>query len=176
MPSAAVRGFRKPAAILKNEGINIVENRLPSTFQEKDLNYYLRMIRGDYAGLEEMQPAALGGPSQVKNVVLVFTSDTLGTGRRMLGKKLLLLFLQALINGNVKPRAIILLNSAVQLACSRNETIGKLTVLEEQGSKIMVCISSLEEHQCLDNINVGFEASMEEICETMMAALKVITF
>ncbi|MFP4497321.1 MAG: hypothetical protein ACLFQV_03850 [Vulcanimicrobiota bacterium] len=150
--------------------------KMPPTFQEKDLNYYLRMIRTDYSKLEELQPQKTGGSSHVKNVVIVFTSDHIGSDKKMLGKKLLMHFLQALINGNTKPKAIILLNGGVQLACSSNETISKLTVLEEQGAKIMACISSLQEYSCLEKLSVGFEASMEEICETMMSALKVITF
>lgn len=153
----------------------MAEARVPPTFQEQDLNYYLRMIRGDYSAMEELQPLAVSGPSQVKNLVLVFTADSIGRGNELLGKKLMLHLLQAVINGTSKPKAIILLNSAVRMASGKNDTIGKLTVLEEQGSKIMVCISSAETYEIADNINVGFVASMEEICESMMGALKVIT-
>lgn len=148
---------------------------IPPTFKEKDLNYYLRMIRTDYSTMEELQPLKISGPSQVKNLVLVFTADRLGVGNELLGKRLILLFLQSVINGNSKPKAIILFNSAVKLTAGNNETIGKLTVLEEQGSKIMVCISSAEEYDIMDEIKVGFVASMDEINETMMSALKVIT-
>jgi hypothetical protein len=153
----------------------MIESRLPPTFQEKDLNYYLRMIRSDYSTVEEMKPQEIGGFSQVKNIVLVFTSDSIGNQNELLGKKLTLLFLQSLINGNVKPKAIILMNSAIHLACEKNETIGKLTVLEEQGSKIMVCISSTDAYEMTDKVSVGFVASMDEICESIMTALKVVT-
>lgn len=153
----------------------MVETRIPPTFKEQDLNYYLRMIRGDYSTMEDMKPQSMTGPSQVKNLVLVFTADSIGHGSELLGKKLMLHFLQSIINGNHKPKAIILLNSAVRMASGRNDTIGRLTVLEEQGSKIMVCISSAEEYEIADNINIGFVASMDEICESLMTALKVIT-
>jgi intracellular sulfur oxidation DsrE/DsrF family protein len=148
---------------------------LPPTFQEKDLNFYLRMIRSDYSTVEEMQPQKLPSSQQVKNIVIVLTSDGLGRGRQNLGKRLMLHFLQALININIKPKAIILLNSAVQMSFGQNETIGKLTMLEEQGSKIMVCVSSLQDYEYKDKLSVGFEASMDEICEMMMTALKVVT-
>lgn len=149
--------------------------RLPPTFQEKDVNYYLRMVRGDFSELEETRPFKVGGPSQVKNIVVVLTSESLGNGKEMLGKKLMYHFLQAMINGSVKPRAIILLNSAVNMAVGKTEAMAKLTVLEEQGSKIMVCISSAEEFEVMDNINVGFVASMDEICEAIMTAWKVVS-
>lgn len=152
----------------------IAESRLPPTFQETDLNYYLRMIRGDYAEFEEMRPQKLGGPTQVKNIVIVFGSDSIGSGKDVLGKKLMYLFLQALINGQTKPRAIILLNSAVRMAHGRTEVIDKLAVLEEMGTKIMVCISSADEYGITDDIAIGYVASMDEICETIMTAWKVI--
>jgi hypothetical protein len=153
----------------------MTESRLSPTFKEQDLSYYLRMIHGDYSSLEEFQPQKMGGSSQVKNIVVVFTSDSLGRGNELLGKKLVIHFLQSLINGGSKPKAIVLLNSAVKMASGRNETIGKLTVLEEQGAKIMVCISSAQDYELLDNLSVGFAASMDDICEAMMTALKVIT-
>jgi hypothetical protein len=153
----------------------MTENRLPPTFQETDLNYYLRMIRGDYSEFEEVRPQKLAEPSQVKNIVVIFGSDSIGSGNEVLGKKLMYLFLQALINGPVKPRAIILLNSAVKMAQGKTESLDKLIVLEELGSKIMVCISSADEYNSSDNVHVGFVASMDEICETIMNAWKVIS-
>ena len=149
--------------------------RLPPTFQEKDVNYYLRMVRGDFSELEETRPFKMGGPTQVKNITLILGSESLGRGKDMLGKKLMYHFLQSLINGSVKPRAIVLLNSAVKMATGKTEALSKLTVLEEQGSKIMVCISSAEEYGIMDDINIGFVASMDEICEAIMTAWKVVS-
>jgi len=153
----------------------MVEGRLPPTFQEKDINYYLKMIRGDFSELEEERPLKLGGPTQVRNIVLVFGSDSIGSGKKELGRKLMYLFLQSIINGPTKPRAIVLMNSAVKMARGKTEMISKLTVLEEQGSKIMVCLSSAEGYGIQDDINIGFVASMDEICEAIMTAWKVIS-
>ena len=50
----------------------MTETRLPPTFQETDLNYYLRMIRGDYSEFEEVRPQKIAEPSQVKNIVVVW--------------------------------------------------------------------------------------------------------
>lgn len=149
--------------------------RMPPTFQEKDLNYYLRMIRGEYSEFEEVSPQKMKGPSQVKNIVLLISSESLGRGGDQLGKKLMYLFLQALINGSTKPRAIILLNSAVSMAVGKSEFYDKLLILEEQGSQIMVCLSSADEKELNDKINVGALTGMDEICETIMTAWKVIS-
>lgn len=151
------------------------QSSLPPTFQERDLTYYLRMIQGDFSEFEEISPKLAGRSEKLKDVVIIFGSDSLGIGKKMLGKKLMLLFLQALINSPVVPRAIILLNSAVLMAEGKTDVLGKLMVLEEQGSKIMACISSTDEYEITDNINVGYAAGMDEICEVILTARKVIS-
>jgi hypothetical protein len=152
-----------------------MQKSLPPTFAEKDLNYYLRMIRGDFSELEETQTVKVGGPSSQKNVVILLTSCTVGTGNEELGKRLLRHFLQSLINQKIKPKALILMNSAVNLACEGSEVLAKLTVLEEQGIRIMVCAVSADELVPGDDLRVGFLADMDAICDNLLSAWKVIT-
>ncbi|MCD4783422.1 MAG: DsrE family protein [Candidatus Eremiobacteraeota bacterium] len=147
----------------------------PPIFQEKDLSYYLRMIRREYSEFEEPVPQKSEGSAHVRNIVVVFGSESIGKGKEGLGKKLMYLLLQSLINGSTKPRAIILMNDAVKMSNGKSESMKKLVALEDQGSKIMVCVSSAEEYDLADNMQVGFLASMDEICETIMTAWKVIT-
>ena len=154
----------------------MAQEKFPFNVQEKDVDFYLRKVRSDFTKLEEMEANIFYNPTSIKNVVIVFTSESIGTDKKTLGKKLTYLFLQSLIESSMTPKAIILLNSAITLACTNEETIKKLTILQEQGAKIMVCISSLEAYDFLNNLNVGFEASMDEIVSTMLSALKVITF
>jgi hypothetical protein len=148
---------------------------LPPTFQEKDLNYYLRMVRGDFSELEELQASKLRGPISLKNIVILFNSRSIGADKKELGKKLLILFLQSLINSTTKPRAIILMNQAVHLSVEPEPSVGKFIVLEEQGCKIMVCLTSADDCGVTDKIKVGFVASMDEICEQLLTAWKVIS-
>ncbi|MDQ7822743.1 MAG: DsrE family protein [Candidatus Eremiobacteraeota bacterium] len=148
---------------------------LPPTFAEKDLNYYLRMVRGDFSELEELQTAKIRGPISVKNIVIVFHSTEVGIGKKKLGEKLLQEFLQALVNSQIKPKAVILFNSAVNLAAENEQAIGRLIVLEEQGCKVMVCVSSADEYGVSDRLKVGFVAHMDDICEQMLEAWKVIS-
>ncbi len=54
---------------------------VPPVFAEKDLNYYLRMIRGDFGETEEEgQMAKSVSASKQKNIVLVLNSQGLGQG------------------------------------------------------------------------------------------------
>ncbi len=43
----------------------------PPTFAEKDLSYYLRMMKGDFGEMEEVQASRLRGPTSVKNIVVL---------------------------------------------------------------------------------------------------------
>lgn len=148
---------------------------LPPTFAEKDLNYYLRMVRGDFSELEETHTAKIRGPVSLKNIVILFQSETIGSAEGDLGKDLMFAFLQSLVNNQVKPKAIILMNRAVNLAVEPNVAVGKFIVLEEQGCKVMVCVTSADKLGVSDNIKVGFIASMDEICEQLLTAWKVIS-
>lgn len=153
-----------------------IENVVPPTFAEKDLNYYLRMIRGDFAELEEHEPqmARVGGAPSQKNIVILLGSKALGTGNDELGRRLLKHFMQAVVNNHVKPRSVILINSAVSLACEEGDVLHKLIVLEEQGIKIMICALSVDEYGIEENLKVGSVADWDAICEHLLSAWKVI--
>src|SRR5690348_14762584 len=97
---------------------------VPPTFAEKDLNYYLRMIRGDFAELEETQTVKVQGPSAQKNIIILLSSDSIGQGPEELGKQLLVRFLGAITSNRIKPRAIILTNTAARLATEGSEALG----------------------------------------------------
>lgn len=148
---------------------------LPPSFAEKDLNYYLRMIRGDFAELEEGLPERMPTSSRQKNVVIFLGSKSLGRGHNQLGLKLMKLFLKALGQGGVMPRAIVLVNDAVELAIDGTPVLYELTVLTEQGVEVMVCLSSLDELRVEEKIAVGAQADMAKICEVLLTAWKVIS-
>ena len=154
-----------------------IKATMPPTFAEKDLNYYLRMIRGDFAQLEEQEPQpvrASNAPSQ-KNVVVLLGSPTIGTGNEELGKRLLRHFIGALVHNRVKPRAIILTNSAVHLAAEDGDVLHKFIVLEEQGIRIMLCVLSVDEYGIEEQIKVGAIADMDAIADMLLSAWKVIS-
>jgi hypothetical protein len=148
---------------------------MPPTFAEKDLNYYLRMIRGDFAELEETQTAKVSSASSQKNIVVLLGSKVLGHGNPELGERLLKFLLQAMVHNRVKPRSIILLNEAVHLATESSSMLNDLMVLSEQGVRVMVCVLSVDEYGIEESIKVGSIADMDNICEHLLSAWKVIT-
>jgi len=143
------------------------------TFAEKDLDYYLRMIRGDFAELEETHAVRVSPGSSQKNIVLLLDKTTLGA-KDDLGVRLLKYFMQALIHNRVKPRAVILVHEAVHLALEGSQILKELSILEEQGIRILVCVVSADEFGIEDQIKVGFIADMDNICDHLLNAWKVI--
>jgi len=133
------------------------------------------MIRGDFAELEEVQSMKIAGPASQKNIIILFRSDSIGDIKGELGKRLVRFFLQSLINSRIKPKAIILMASAVNLALDGSDAMGKLAILEEQGIKIMVCALSCDELECEENVKIGVLSDMDSICENIMNAWKVIS-
>ena len=148
---------------------------VPPVFAEKDLNYYLRMIRGDFGEAEEGQMAKSVSSSKQKNIVIVITSTGLGGGKPELAQRLMKFFIQALVHNRVKPRALILLNEAVQMAAEGSSLISDLDVLVQQGVRVMVDVISADEYRLEQNIKVGCIADMDNICDFMLTAWKVIT-
>ena len=148
---------------------------VPPSFAEKDLNYYLRMIRGDFAELEEGLPEKLPTSSKQKNIVILMGSKSMGRGNPELGLKLTKLFLKSLSHGGVTPRAIVFVNDAVELAIDGSPVIDELTVLSEQGVQVMSCLSSLDEIEAEEKIAVGSQVDMAKICEVLMTAWKVVS-
>ncbi len=148
---------------------------VPPSFAEKDLNYYLRMIRGQFSELEESETAAASFSSKQKNIVVLLSSTHIGRGDDELGEKLLKFFLQALLHNRIKPRAIVLMNEAVRLAMAGSSTVKDLMLLEEQNIKIIACMASVDHFGEEQDLKVGTVADMDNICDYLLTAWKVIS-
>ena len=148
---------------------------IPSTFIEKDLSYYLRMIRGDIQEVEETQAVKTEGPISHKNIVVILGAPRLGTGDDELGKNLLHLFLRSIAGSPVLPRALILLNTAVTIAGAESEFLNELSLLEEQGISVLVNSESADKFNLSDSLKAGFLANMDQIVELAFSAWKVIS-
>ena len=148
---------------------------MPPVFAEKDLNYYLRMIRGDFAELEETQMAKSVSSSKQKNIVLVLSSTGLGHGKPELAQRLMKFFIQALVHNRVKTRAVILVNEAVHLAVEGSPVVNDLDILVQQGVRVLVDVISADEYAVEEKLKVGCIADMDNICDYLLTAWKVIS-
>ena len=164
------------ASVLRRSGLPegfVTPTSVPPTFAEKDLDYYLRMIRGDFAELEETHAVRVAPGQSQKNIVILLDKPGLGS-TDALGARLLRHFMKALVHSRVKPRAVILVHEASRLALEGSEVQQDLSILEEQGVRVLVCVVSADEFGISDSLKVGFIADMDNICDHLMNAWKVI--
>ncbi|MBI2264834.1 MAG: hypothetical protein HYU64_06625 [Armatimonadetes bacterium] len=144
-----------------------------TAFAEKDVAYYLRMIQDEFEELAQVKKK--GGAEHSGKPVVLVTGDTLGRGPEPLGKRLLTLFIKSLLTSPVKPKVLILMNGAVPLAQEGSELIESLTLLEEQGVRILVSAETADHYGTEEKIRVGQVAHMSAITELLLTAEKVIS-
>lgn len=143
--------------------------------EEKDLNYYMRMIRGDFEQLEESSALKVGGSASRKNVVVLFRSSRFGRGDSEIGETLMKHFLQAIIRSRSKPKAMIFSNEAVYIPVEGSKFFDIITAVAEQGVQILFCNESVEYYGLASKIKIGKLVDMDEICDNIFNAWKVIT-
>lgn len=141
---------------------------------ESDLDLYLKMLQRGHAELELTKISMESAP--LKDVIFIFTSDGIGTGSEHLSKLLIKFLLKSLINHSIKPKALVLMHNAVLLTVDSSPLLGNLTVLEEQGLRILVCSTSVDFHQIEDKVHVGQIADMSLILSELLNARNVISF
>ena len=91
---------------------------VPPTFAEQDLDYYLRMIRGDFAELEATHALRVSpGPSQ-KNIVILLDRTSLGPAD-VLGARLQ----RHIMTARDHTQAVILIHQAARLAMADSEVL-----------------------------------------------------
>ncbi len=161
----------------ENSGHNIEQGAslTPPSFAEQDLNLYLRMIRGDVEEKHEYELATTTDNAKRKNIVILVTSPYLGVVDDKLGRTLLVHFIRALLSNRTKPRAIIFTHQGTELLLPASEVYEDLNVLHEQGIRIMACLESVRALKLDDDIGVGCISDMDNICDLMLSAAKVIT-
>jgi len=128
--------------------------------KEKDLSHYSC----------EITP-----PNEIQDKQLVFiTSDVIGHGNDILGKKLMLNFIKTLPEMGKSLWRIILLNGGVKLATEDGEILEALKALEKSGVSILVCGTCLDFFKLLDKKKIGETTNMLDVVTSLQMASKVI--
>lgn len=109
------------------------------------------------------------------NWVVFAGKDVIGEGSEELGHSLIKMFFYTLSQGEMRPSAIVFMNSGVRLVTENEQTIEHLKVLEDMGVKLVVCGTCLNFYGLSDKLQCGTVSNMYDIVETMSGASKVIT-
>ncbi len=103
-------------------------------------------------------------------VVVVLSSQGMGTGDETLSRLLLKALIKTLRDTSERPKAIICYNQGVFLALEDSEVLEDLKALEKEGVQILVCGTCLDYYRVKDRLAVGQVSNMYDILETMLSS------
>jgi selenium metabolism protein YedF len=107
--------------------------------------------------------------------VVVFRSDTMGSGPAELGQILMKAFVNTLKEIKPLPSHLIFYNTGVNLVVDGSALLGPFSELETMGIKILVCGTCLDYFNLKSKLKVGAVSNMFTILETVTNAGLVVT-
>jgi len=132
---------------------------------EKGGVFYLDITKGTS---RQAEPEKSGG------VLILVTSDRLGTGDKRLGEILMKAFLNTLWDCEPKPAKLLFVNNGVRLSVEGSEVLETLQMLEKQGIQIFSCGTCLEYYNLKEKLRVGLVNNMYATVDALLSATKVI--
>jgi selenium metabolism protein YedF len=101
-----------------------------------------------------------------KRVFIV--TDRIGRGNDELGAVLMKNFLYSLARNEAKPKAVMLMNEGVRLACNGSASLDDLALLAENGVPIKACGTCLDFLGLADELAVGEVGTMPASVEALL--------
>ena len=112
-------------------------------------------------------------PDQKGDLIVVVSSDRMGTGNDELGKVLIKGFIYAVTQLDTLPK-MLFYNGGATLTTEGSDSIEDLKSLEAQGVEILTCGTCLDYYHLKDKLVVGGVTNMYSIVESMAEAGKII--
>ena len=109
-----------------------------------------------------------------ENMVVVISSDRMGSGNNALGKVLIKGFIFAITQLDTLPKTMLFYNGGATLTAEGSDSLEDLKHLEEQGVEILTCGTCLNYYELTDKLQVGSVTNMYTIVEKMAGADKII--
>jgi len=138
--------------------------------EEKDGEFYIHIVKGEATAQEEEERREGG-----KEVAVFIASTYVGEDEE-LGKILIKGFIKTFINAQPLPRRIILVNTAVKLACrgADEEILAALKELEGKGVEIICCGTCLNYFNLLDELEVGVASNAYDVVQALVNSDSVV--
>ncbi len=108
-------------------------------------------------------------------VMILCSSDKLGKGDDILGRKIMINFLRTLKEMGDELELLVFVNSGVKLTVKGSEVLSELKDYQVAGKKILVCTTCLKHFDLLEEERVGETTNMLDIVSSMQLADKIIT-
>ena len=113
-------------------------------------------------------------PDQKGDLIVVVSSDRMGTGNDELGKVLIKGFIYAVTQLDTLPKKMLFYNGGATLTVEGSDSLEDLKSLEAQGVEILTCGTCLDYYQVKDKLAVGGVTNMYSIVESMAEAGKIV--
>lgn len=119
---------------------------------------------------------SIGGSEEPSGspIVVVLRSDRMGEGDEVLGKKLMIGFLQALPDQSRLPTHLLLYNSAARLVAAGSPALEPLQKLEQLGLKISICGSCIDHYGVTSPLLCGVQTDLFRATELQLSAAKLL--
>ena len=125
--------------------------------------------------IELLGEAKAAEAAEEENLVVVISSDRMGSGNDALGKVLIKGFIFAVTQLEHLPKTILFYNGGATLTAEGSDSLEDLKHLEEEGVEILTCGTCLNYYNLTDKLQVGSVTNMYTIVEKMAGADKIIT-
>lgn len=130
--------------------------------------------KGNGAATEQPAEETRPDPEQQKVMVMV-TTDRMGSGDDELGLKLMINFLKTVGEMGDDLWRLVFVNAGVKMAIEGSKSLEALQTLEKEGLQILVCGTCLDHFQLLEQKQVGQTTNMLDIVMAMQFADKVVS-
>lgn len=137
---------------------------------EQDGFFYIEIFKGEGMGAEIMGEQK---PS-LQDLVILFATDKLGQGDDTLGEVLMKGYIYSLTECKPYPKALLFINSAVNLTVEGSSVLENLRDLEKLGVEILSCGTCLDFFHLKDKLGVGGVTNMYSIVEITNGAKNTI--
>lgn len=123
---------------------------------------------------EETEMLSCVPDGKSNGLVIVLSSNQMGSGDEVLGKLLMKGFVYAVSHQEQLPEKVLMYNSGAFLSCEGSDSLEDLKELEAQGAEILTCGTCLNHYHLEDKLQVGGVTNMYDITESLLKAKKII--
>lgn len=122
----------------------------------------------------ETEIIACAPDGKTRGLIVVLSSDQMGSGDEVLGKLLMKGFVYALCHQEQLPEKVLMYNGGAFLSCEGSDSLEDLKELEAQGVEILTCGTCLNHYHLEDKLQVGGVTNMYDITESLLQAKQII--
>ncbi|MFI3209314.1 MAG: sulfurtransferase-like selenium metabolism protein YedF [Eubacteriales bacterium] len=139
------------------------------TISDKEYKVLITVGEGEETMQEEVATITVED-----NMVMVFSSDLMGSGNDALGKVLMKGYIFAVTQLEKLPKTMLFYNGGATLTAEGSDSIEDLKHLAEEGVEILTCGTCLNYYELSDKLLVGDVTNMYTIVEKMTGASKIV--